>query len=112
MSAHAAAIMKYDEPLALGPGSVVVVTGAGSGMGRELALLCARRGCSVAGCDVNLEPMTETVEMCKAAALDASTQRFYGHVCDVRSEEMCDLFCEATSRELGTPHINCLFISL
>ena len=38
-----------------------------------------------------------------------STQRFYGHVCDVSSEESCDQFCEATAGEMGVPHINCLF---
>ena len=32
---------------------MVVITGAGSGIGRETALLCARRGASLAICDVN-----------------------------------------------------------
>ena len=32
---------------------VVVITGAGSGIGRETALLCARRGATLAICDVN-----------------------------------------------------------
>ena len=98
----------YDNPLTLGRGTVAVVTGAGSGMGRELALLCARRGCHVAGCDVNQEPMAETVALCKAAAPDASAQRFYGHVCDVSSAEACVGFSEATAAELGAPHINVL----
>ena len=98
----------YDDPLTLGPGAVAVVTGAGSGMGRELALLCARRGCHVAGCDVNQDPMAETVALCKAAAPDASAQRFYGHVCDVSSAEACVGFSEGVAAEFGVPHINIL----
>ena len=101
--------MKYDEPLTLARGTIVVVTGAGSGMGRELSLLCARRGCHVAGCDLNPEPMAETVLLMEAAALDASTQRFYGHTCDVADETACEQFCEATAAEFGAEHINCLF---
>ena len=34
-------------------GKVVVVTGAGSGIGRETALLCAARGARLAVCDVD-----------------------------------------------------------
>ena len=102
----------YDNPLTLGRGTVAVVTGAGSGMGRELALVCARRGCHVAGCDVNQEPMAETVALCKAAAPDPSAQRFYGHVCDVSSAEACVGFSEATAAEFGVPHINILLYAL
>ncbi len=41
-------------------GKVVVVTGAGSGMGRALALLCAERGASLALADYNTETVEET----------------------------------------------------
>ena len=34
-------------------GKLALVTGEGSGIGRETALLCARRGASLALCDVN-----------------------------------------------------------
>src|SRR3954462_6210340 len=37
-----------------------VVTGAGSGIGRETALLCARRGADVAICDVDENGLAET----------------------------------------------------
>ena len=33
-------------------GKLALVTGAGSGIGRETALLCARRGANLALCDV------------------------------------------------------------
>lgn len=41
-------------------GKVVVVTGAGSGMGRELALELARRGATVAAVDFRKETLAET----------------------------------------------------
>ena len=72
--------MRYTEPLTLDPGTVVVVTGAGSGMGRELSLLCARRGCWVAGCDVNEGPLAETVGLMCAVALDASYFAVFGGI--------------------------------
>ncbi|MEJ6670838.1 MAG: SDR family NAD(P)-dependent oxidoreductase, partial [Pseudomonadales bacterium] len=39
---------------------VAVVTGAGSGMGRYLAILLARAGADVVICDVNTETLAET----------------------------------------------------
>ena len=42
---------------------VVVVTGAGSGMGREVALLAAHHGARLAVSDVNEQGLAETVEL-------------------------------------------------
>lgn len=50
-------------------GKIVVVTGAGSGMGRELALELLRRGARVAAVDVNEVTLEETAGL--AAAGDA-----------------------------------------
>ncbi len=41
-------------------GKLALVTGAGSGIGRETALLCARRGADLAICDVNAAGLAET----------------------------------------------------
>ncbi|HEY8494479.1 MAG TPA: SDR family NAD(P)-dependent oxidoreductase, partial [Myxococcota bacterium] len=41
-------------------GRIAVVTGGGSGMGRELARQLAAEGCHVAMCDVSAEHMAET----------------------------------------------------
>jgi NAD(P)-dependent dehydrogenase (short-subunit alcohol dehydrogenase family) len=46
---------------------VVVITGAGSGMGREMAILAAKRGARVAISDWNPEGLAETVELVEAA---------------------------------------------
>ena len=42
---------------------VAVITGAGSGMGRYLAILRAQDGADVCVTDVNEETLNETVEM-------------------------------------------------
>ncbi|MBZ1393361.1 SDR family NAD(P)-dependent oxidoreductase [Psychrobacter pacificensis] len=42
---------------------VAAITGAGSGMGRELALHLAKMGCHVALSDINVEQLTRTKEM-------------------------------------------------
>ena len=48
-------------------GKVCVVTGTGGSMGRATALVFAREGASVVGCDVNVGPAEETVRMVRAA---------------------------------------------
>jgi 3-oxoacyl-[acyl-carrier protein] reductase len=45
----------------------VVVTGGGSGMGREFSLRLAEAGAAVAVCDLNNEGMTQTLELARAA---------------------------------------------
>jgi NAD(P)-dependent dehydrogenase (short-subunit alcohol dehydrogenase family) len=47
-------------------GKVCVVTGTGGSMGRATALLFAREGAAVVGCDVAVESALETVELVRA----------------------------------------------
>ncbi|WP_433236745.1 SDR family NAD(P)-dependent oxidoreductase [Streptosporangium sp. CA-135522] len=53
----------------------VVVTGAGSGIGRELALLSARRGANLALCDLDEQGLAETAETARAMGCDVFTRR-------------------------------------
>lgn len=50
-------------------GQVAVVTGAGSGIGRALALALARRGCKLALADVNADTLAETARLLPTPSL-------------------------------------------
>lgn len=52
-------------------GKVVLITGAGSGLGRESAFELAKEGCRIAAVDVNLEGAEETVATIAAAGGEA-----------------------------------------
>jgi NAD(P)-dependent dehydrogenase (short-subunit alcohol dehydrogenase family) len=47
-------------------GKVCVITGTGGSMGRATALMFAREGASIVGCDVTVESATTTVKMVRA----------------------------------------------
>lgn len=55
------------------PGTVAVVTGAGSGIGRALARNLAARGCALALADVKAERLVETAELVRPAASAVTT---------------------------------------
>src|ERR1700749_4766757 len=65
-------------------GKLAVVTGGGSGMGRELVRQLAAQGCSVAACDWHPDTMAETVSLARADA--ASGVLVTSHDCDVSDE--------------------------
>jgi NAD(P)-dependent dehydrogenase (short-subunit alcohol dehydrogenase family) len=69
----------------------VVVTGAGSGIGRALALQLDKEGAVLALSDINAENLAETVELlsrpCYSEALDVSNRdAVYKHADNVRAE--------------------------
>ena len=63
---------------------VIVVTGAGSGMGRELTLALLRRGARVAAVDVRPEGLEET------AVLAVAGERLSTHVLDITDRTACE----------------------
>jgi citronellol/citronellal dehydrogenase len=77
-------------------GAVIVVSGAGSGFGRETALEMARLGASVVGCGRREEPLAETAEL--AARLPGS---FEHETLDIREEEPVDAFFERLMERHG-----------
>lgn len=77
-------------------GRVVVVSGAGSGLGRETALELARLGATVIGCGRREEPLVETVAL--AAGLPGA---FEHDVLDIREEERVDAFFDALLERHG-----------
>ncbi len=88
-------------------GKLAVVTGGGTGMGRELARQLAAEGCHLALCDVSLATMTETKALCEAAA-PAGT-RVSVHLCDVSLEEQVLAFRDAACEAHATDRIQLLF---
>jgi citronellol/citronellal dehydrogenase len=68
-------------------GRVAVVSGAGTGLGRETALELLRLGATVVGCGRRPEPLAET-----AALADGLPGAFEHEVLDIREEERVDAF--------------------
>lgn len=77
---------------------VVPITGAGSGIGRALALNLARRGARVALADVNAAGLQETLSLMPESA----SARIYAF--DVSSREAVFGFADDVKRDFGTAH--------
>ena len=88
-------------------GRIAVVTGGGTGMGRELVRQLAADGAHVAMCDVSAENMAEAEQLALAGAPDGT--RVVSFVADVSDESQVVAFRDAVAAELNTQHINLLF---
>ena len=86
---------------------LAVVTGGGSGMGRELTRQLAAQGCAVAACDLNPDTMAETVALAQAEA--PSGVRVTGHVCDVADEAQVLRFRDELLAEHTSDHVDLVF---
>jgi NAD(P)-dependent dehydrogenase (short-subunit alcohol dehydrogenase family) len=76
---------------------VVVITGAGSGMGREMAILAARRGALLAISDWNPEGLAETVDLVKAAG----SRELRSDVLDVSDRAAMVTYAAAVAEQFG-----------
>ncbi|HEX7037333.1 MAG TPA: SDR family oxidoreductase [Pseudomonadales bacterium] len=85
---------------------LAVVTGAGSGMGRELAVQLAREGARLALCDVSMPNLEETRRLCAA---ENARVRVSLHRCDVSDEQDVLAFRDAALAEHDTDHVHLLF---
>ena len=88
-------------------GKFAVITGGGTGMGRELALQLVAEGCNVAMCDVLEDTMAETKRRCLSSAPQGT--RVTTFKADVSSEKDMQAFRDAVARGLDTDHIHLLF---
>jgi NAD(P)-dependent dehydrogenase (short-subunit alcohol dehydrogenase family) len=88
-------------------GRLAVVTGGGTGMGRELVIQLAADGCSVATCDVNVDNVNETA---MRAGKDAPTRvRVTTHLADVSDEVQMHRFHDEVVSQHETDHVDLLF---
>src|SRR6185295_14705769 len=88
-------------------GKTAVITGGGTGMGRELALQLVAEGCNVAMCDVSAPNMAETKRRCVEQAPQGT--RVATYVADVSIEKQVNEWAATVARELDTDHIHLLF---
>jgi NAD(P)-dependent dehydrogenase (short-subunit alcohol dehydrogenase family) len=88
-------------------GKIAVVTGGGSGMGRELVIQLAAEGCAVATCDLDNAALHETARRAIAAA-PAGTL-ITTHSCDVSDEDQVNRFRDEVVRDHRTDHVNLVF---
>ncbi|TMM10933.1 MAG: SDR family oxidoreductase [Actinobacteria bacterium] len=84
-------------------GKLAIVTGGGSGMGRELVLQLAAEGCSVATCDIDAAGVSETAGRAQAGS------RITTHVCDVSAEDEVLRFRDEVVSQHATAHVNLVF---
>lgn len=77
---------------------IVVITGAGGGMGREMALLAAERGARLAISDWNPEGLAETVSLLKAQG-DGEVR---SDVIDVADRDAMGAWAQAVVDQFGT----------
>jgi NAD(P)-dependent dehydrogenase (short-subunit alcohol dehydrogenase family) len=83
-------------------GRVAVVTGAGSGIGRALALRFAGEGMRVVAADVEAETLEQTADLLGAAAAEFTTR-----LCDVADPRQVEELAEASYDTFGAVHLLC-----
>jgi NAD(P)-dependent dehydrogenase (short-subunit alcohol dehydrogenase family) len=81
---------------------VAAITGAGSGMGRELALELGRRGCHLAISDINAAGLAETAELARSSGVRITTQKL-----DVADRAAVYAWADQVARDHGK--VNLIF---
>jgi NAD(P)-dependent dehydrogenase (short-subunit alcohol dehydrogenase family) len=94
---------------------IAIVTGGGSGMGRELVCQLAAAGCSVAACDLNADSLAETRELALGGAAGGAGSAAAGgavvsvHQCDVSDEAAVLRFRDEALAAHQADHVDLVF---
>jgi NAD(P)-dependent dehydrogenase (short-subunit alcohol dehydrogenase family) len=88
-------------------GKVAAITGAGSGIGRGLALELASRGCHLALCDVDDAGLAETVAMAEQGAGTRGSVKISSAHVDVTDRDAVERWAAAVAEEFG--QVNLVF---
>src|SRR5947207_12959622 len=97
-----------DPPMKEFAGRIAVITGGGTGMGRELARQLVAEGCNVAMCDVSAAAMAETRRLCEVDRLPQGL-RITTHVADVSDESQVKCFADEVAQQQDTDKVHLLF---
>ena len=89
-------------------GRTAVVTGGGSGMGRELVRQLVAEACNVAMCDVSPTGLAETQRLCEAAGLPQGL-RVTTHIADVADRTQVERFRDEVADRHQIDKIHLLF---
>ena len=88
-------------------GKLAVVTGGGSGMGRELVRQLAAQGCSVAACDLNADSVAAAAAIAQPDAPPGT--RVTAHACDVADEAQVLRFRDELLERHASDHVDLVF---
>src|ERR1039458_4746879 len=88
-------------------GKLAVVTGGGSGMGREIVRQLAAQGCSVAACDLNADAVEQAAAMAQGDARPGV--RVTSHACDVSDEAQVLRFRDELLGGHASDHVDLVF---